>query len=317
MDIHKKKIGEINLLSIIVVTSILLILVIIGSFLDLEISTNLSNQDSLFGKIFESFGQVLGFCMGSVGGAMICAPLFKSQNKKNKIFGAIIALVCFFGFPYFIKGSISGKSGYSWYIGNTLGYFIAVIISTISYFASYYLIDKDVDKKILIKNGLIIILTLVVSVVLINYFLKFLAYRPRYRAMAWDNALLNTKAIGTSYYQNWWNFSFFKTPQWASTLDIPKDYIKSWPSGHTSCAACVLTIPFFTSVIKKPTKLKTNICFYVGVVYTFIVAFARIIIGAHFLSDVAWGYLVTIIVLVIVILLMTNNKKKSEKIESN
>ena len=76
------------------------------------------------------------------------------------------------------------------------------------------------------------------------------------------------------------------------------DYVKSWPSGHTNAASLAMTLPILLSCsLAKDKKYVYGISYGATLFYALVVAYLRIRIGAHYLSDVAWGlFLVTIFI---------------------
>lgn len=72
---------------------------------------------------------------------------------------------------------------------------------------------------------------------------------------------------------------------------------KSFPSGHTSGAAVsylAMLLPFASDKARD----KKVLCFALPFVYTSIVAFTRMMMGAHFLTDVTCGAIITFTVMV-------------------
>lgn len=72
---------------------------------------------------------------------------------------------------------------------------------------------------------------------------------------------------------------------------------KSFPSGHTSGAAVsylAMLLPFASDKARN----KKVLCFALPFVYTSIVAFTRMMMGAHFLTDVTCGAIITFTVMV-------------------
>ena len=64
--------------------------------------------------------------------------------------------------------------------------------------------------------------------------------------------------------------------------------MQSPSSGHTADAALMLCLSFVALTKKKYEKDKAM--FYSGCAFAAVVAFSRIIMGAHFLSDVTFGF---------------------------
>ena len=85
-------------------------------------------------------------------------------------------------------------------------------------------------------------------------------------------------------------------PEVQLLITTPSDL--SFPSGHTGNAACALLLGVLPVICQK-LKGKENLLFFIGVIFTLIVAFSRIIVGAHFLTDVTIGMSVTFLIEVI------------------
>tara|TARA_R110000868_G_scaffold218576_2_gene469263 strand:- start:181675 stop:182685 length:1011 start_codon:yes stop_codon:yes gene_type:complete len=68
---------------------------------------------------------------------------------------------------------------------------------------------------------------------------------------------------------------------------------KSFPSGHVAMAAMLLT-PFFALRRRKPKLAKTILI--TGITYGALVGYGRMLLGAHFFTDVLWGILCVCIV---------------------
>lgn len=67
---------------------------------------------------------------------------------------------------------------------------------------------------------------------------------------------------------------------------------KSFPSGHTAGAGMSYLLMLFPFVFDE-FKDKKQLCFWLPCVYTSIVAFTRLVMGAHYLSDVTVGGIVS------------------------
>ncbi len=71
-----------------------------------------------------------------------------------------------------------------------------------------------------------------------------------------------------------------------------EDAFKSFPSGHT-CAAgttyVLLMVPSLFNFKEKKNYLGIALCWLVPIVYTGLIGLSRIVVGAHYLSDVTFG----------------------------
>ena len=73
-------------------------------------------------------------------------------------------------------------------------------------------------------------------------------------------------------------------------LLIPKEKDFSFPSGHTFSAGVIYSLLSLPYLFKKLDKAWVKAIFYVVCVgYTAIVAISRIMVGAHYMSDVLFG----------------------------
>lgn len=76
----------------------------------------------------------------------------------------------------------------------------------------------------------------------------------------------------------------------ATLVGAAEDTCKSFPSGHTYCAGMSFVLVCLPDLFEsfKKTYLKV-LCWVIPAVYTITVAITRIVVGAHFLSDVLVG----------------------------
>lgn len=302
MKFLERKLGPIKLWWLIAFWCVLAIGIIVGSFADLEISKAIAG-DSFISKVGESFGELFGYAVGPAAGAMILYGLSRKEKALwLKIAGVVIALISIGATTYFAKDNCAGTAGYSWLLPDYAGYIIAGGWSLLVFGITYFVIDRTVDANEVALKGFIIAFAFAFTMALVNFILKKMGYRPRYRAMAWGNDTYGATAMSLNRYQNWWDFNWFHKPEWFksytdlnSTIDehVLSDSIKSWPSGHSTCAAQTLMYPIILSVTGARKDKKYGwITFAVACVYTLFVMLLRILRGAHFLSDVCWGALV-------------------------
>jgi membrane-associated phospholipid phosphatase len=66
---------------------------------------------------------------------------------------------------------------------------------------------------------------------------------------------------------------------------------KSFPSGHTGAASAAILLTGLPCVFESLKKHETRF-FIAGALYTFAVGFSRLVVGAHYLSDIAVGALI-------------------------
>lgn len=124
----------------------------------------------------------------------------------------------------------------------------------------------------------------VIQMLLINI-IKVPWARPRMRMIAVTEG---------AAFQPWWVIGS-NMKETLTAIGVAAEEFKSFPSGHTGCAASLIYIALLPTVCTK-LKGKENQLFWGAVVFAGIVAFSRIIMGAHFLTDVTVGFAVTCLV---------------------
>ena len=110
-----------------------------------------------------------------------------------------------------------------------------------------------------------------------------------------------------SYFTPWWKAgSALKNRLVAE--GVSSDEFRSFPSGHTACAACAMLVALMPTV-SKFFKGKEKRLGLLGCLWTAVVAFSRLRMGAHFLTDVTMAWLVTLGLTVLGVYLFYFNKK--------
>lgn len=240
---------------------------IIGGIWDLQISHVLYHADSLYGKFFEAFAVfpavlIASFC--SMG-------LFVTRKKDGNVKSRILAVFYFFltaGLIY-TASTLPG-----WYLKNWTwtGRALIIVFALAEYKLALYC--KESNEKEFRKAAKIGILLLIFSFLVYNG-AKFIWGRERYRHMV---------KVGTFA-----GFSRWFLPQ---GIAFSNDFM-SFPSGHSANAAIVVWItllpgflPFFRG--------KENFLKVISYGWLVLSMCSRIVIGAHFLSDVTMGAGITL-----------------------
>lgn len=303
-----------------------LIFMVIGTFNDLQITVSLYNPDSLFARLFEGFGAftywsiwgpaftVIFLCRRdlneslSIIGKLIPAvrPVKNTQHKAYKIFNSILKLITTIGF--FVLAVIGWKKLIENVIKNVLFMLGKDNLSQAFYFifcaffaAAAIFICSKIDKSKLRK-----IEALALAGVLFGIFLKIvemlkpITNRVRVREMiAYSNGFLNEDGLSEGRYsplkssmaQNT-DFSAF-TP-WYRMGDDMGIYNRadSFPSGHTSCA-CASFLMYLPALAYERAKRFAPIALLSAAGYIAVVGFTRLIVGAHYLTDVAGAAIIS------------------------
>lgn len=265
---------------------------IFGLFFDLKFSQSIYDKNSIFGMLFASFGELPAWFMVSMGAVMLykIASSYDVQYKKIICNSVAILLVLFSTFMIYYCES-SSWNGFSELTNSVVMIFIAVILQTIFLVIGFLLIKTE-DRNLLWR-GLILFLGVVAVEIALIYGLKILWDRPRYRLIYEGSDFYSVFDL----FQSWWEPGDKLASQVFS--GVPSEQFKSFPSGHTADAATsflIFFLPSFNDKFKK--KISIRIIFVtLALIWTTVVALSRIVYGAHYITDVSFGFIVTIIVI--------------------
>ncbi|WP_430602523.1 hypothetical protein IGJ02_002945 [Enterococcus sp. DIV0724b] len=275
------------------------ILLLIGGIWDNQISQGIMNQGSLFGTFFQNYGLIFpGIIL------FMSTQIFIYYAKKSNL-------------PNFGKGSI---------------YFIAIIaglyqiwqmIKIMLFYTVTSLNNRQNNQPIGAANNdgggamsfpnwffpalvILSLFTFAVGCMLCNRWLK-----GKNQQELNGLVLIGLGAIVTVYAANtivdvmktlWGRFRPYELQSnWAEytswwSINGANGH-KSFPSGHSEQAWLALYLPLFVDPLKKK---KRQIMVILASVFGCFVAFSRVRIGAHFLSDVTVGSVIAIFVIYVV-----------------
>lgn len=244
-----------------IVAIILVGLLLFGTFYDLEISKKIVTEPNPFNIFFESFGWIVGY---SFVPFLTCLFFFKRTKSRP------------LAYLYLIIGNIIGILGYTLTLKNGIDYLveknvmkeiniflialIGLILTLITYFIGYYN-RRHYNKMVALTFiTLALFITYLIGVELI---LKPLFSRTRFDDM---NGVYDS-------FTNWY---------------IRGNGGSSFPSGHTALSAIILFICCLPDIFKN-MKINKKVLYIISLLYIALMAFARIQIGRHFLSDVVFS----------------------------
>ena len=256
------------------------ILAIIFGFTDLEISKTIVNADSLWGKIGKEYAHIPAYTLISISIAILMGGYFEDL-KQQKIIGVLISLFVMKFISEF-KKLIYPKDIYLYFDFYII---LGLIIFSILTFKKDWKEYTTISIVILL---LIAILTLSVDIT------KVLCGRVRFVDLNSD----------FSNYTPW-----FLPPG-------PDPYNASFPSGHT--AQGWILLPLLILIKDRGWKDPIKIIVTILVIgWGLFVAISRVIIGAHYASDVLFssGAAALITILLYKWFYLDNQKKKLRKDE--
>lgn len=251
---------------------------LIGTFYDLAINDLLYARSSLFPNFFKLTGEMpMTILMVS------CSLNIIRLNKSNLKWLALVPLLVFSissGFTvlkYFeiVNLPLSIALSFSYYI---LGYLFHVFM-------------RKFDKEKILKFSYFAIIAVVLSLISMSL-MKSIWGRQRYFSLLAKGSFDN--------------FTKWYLPQGFS----PGDEFRSFPSGHSASAATMLSLLFLPK--KTPKKILFN---SFAIAWPLLVMTSRILDGAHYISDVSAGMLVSLSA-ILVSQIIINKIYKEDKINA-
>lgn len=271
-------------------------LLITATFTDLQVSQILTKgtlapgkflADGLFGVVFECIGTtapyvvgvfsleimfvyVLRFMKNPVGKTVLCCLLEAGAFAAYYVLALDILNYNFrhYGLegtpkPAFVRVELA---------------FVAAFIVLLVTFAVNSLSDESIRR--LIRTAFAVLVAIAVSSLTVEY-LKHPFGRPRFRAMNYANDF--------SYYTRWYVLNGQPDKEWMKETFSSTDACKSFPSGHTQSAAMAFCIVMLKDAFGITSKKKAALLWCSATLWTGLVALSRIMVGAHFFSDVLVG----------------------------
>lgn len=255
------------------IAAILCLCLLTGTFLDYQISSALFNPSSLFGRFVEAAGELPFEVTASIAGVMLvrCAGDGCKGSKGLAVLGVLIN-VCLVG--YEVLGSL--------HVGGKLvaAQLVLTFALTIAGNVVAYRTTHDAAPQELKRWALMVLVVWVIQATILNVIVKPLWSRPRMRVIEVTPGL---------NFQPWWVIG--NPDKWSYiAAGVIKDGFKSFASGHTAHAAIGLMLAGLPAAAFTEKPSRRRVVFWAAAVVAALVAFGRIVIGAHFLTDVSCGF---------------------------
>lgn len=238
------------------------ILAIIFGRYDLAISKALVNQSSTWARTLEWLGVFIESILFTYGGVILNVYYLRMTSIPCQCIRVIMSLLCIvYGQWNFTMIALKFKDQRT---------FVLAIIFIIG-MCLLYLITAKMNKKHLCKMKEIAITTIVLVVIattIVNI-IKTEWGRTRFRDM------VNPDLEFTPWY-------------------LPQGFTgnRSFPSGHTTQASMLIAITMFAGICKN--NFCKTMCYVLPIVSILVMACSRVILGAHFCSDVLFAMIITI-----------------------
>lgn len=258
------------------------ILVVLGVFFDLKLSTAIACSTNEIALGMSAVGIMIGYCALSIVSGGYFSEAIKKETKiflKVIYFIASIAIliitILYAGREFF------GENGFYGAMPVWFGYIISFPFMFFSAFLGFYLFKKsDLNKKWLLLT--LFAISAIIIILIGNNLLKPLMSRPRFRIL---------DEYGIPFYNMWERC--FNSKELMAEFGISKEEFKSFPSVHVLVTAFLPCIMVFLPFIDKKYEKVQVPLFYLGLVWTLYTGYNRILAGAHFLTDVGFGMIIT------------------------
>ena len=255
------------------VLGVIAVLLAIGGVFDLTIANNVYQPDNLVARILECAGYLPPFLFV---GAMFAVFFFrvKEEDEKRtlkKVATVVCTALVYIAFGFMMSGEILSVLWQKVLVG--VGSTILLTPLTLLFFRRRN--DEEL-KRFEIFLVFATIVCVISSLFTVNV-IKFLWGRARYREMMADGDVF---------------FEAF-TP-WFKPNGLTLHGHHSFPSGHTCAATNMLVLCALDEVFPSANGKKKAINIVVAM-WIFIIAYSRLVLGAHFLSDVTAGFTIGLV----------------------
>ena len=256
--------------------------VIIGSFLDYQISSAIASATSVVGLTISVIGPTIGFSGLAFVGGGFAALAMKQKKLWIKICFFVLAVIAVFVTVYYAGREYFGINGFYQKAPDIVGMIIAAVCACGAEVGGYYVFKDCEDKNAWIPFICVYAVLLIVLIAAIPI-LKDNMHRPRFR----------TVVQGIVPFHNWYQ-KCSNYQDYINAYGYGGDEFKSFPSGHTGEASILIVIAAFAPLANEKIK-KYQLPLFIGAcAFVVVVALGRIMAAAHYLSDVSMGATLTL-----------------------
>ena len=270
-------------------------LLLTATFTDLQVSQILTKgtlpagqyyATGVFGVVFECIGTSPELLLCGICTSMLTVSILRLWKKGPArtllVIVGVAAVVGFYLWEFYdlfhyVCRHVPGDQSVPPFLWG-IAAFLALFCGTLSLFAVNGFSDETLRKLprfAIVTMGAILVAMLLVQVI------KNPVGRMRYRAM---------NVIGDfNGYTRWYVAGGQPDKEWMRATFGPSDAFKSFPSGHTRAAAATFYLIALADVIGVKNRRRRALLWCFAILFTAAVAVSRIMVGAHFFSDVVVG----------------------------
>ena len=274
---------------LIIALSVAIVGIVLGSLFDFQISSAIASPTNVFALTISAIGPTIGFAgVAVMGGGFIALAVKGKYPLGLKILFYVLAACCYGVAIYYPAGEYFGINGFYGFAPKWVGYLIVVLPEAAAMVGGYFLFKDFQNDKLWIVFCIIVGL-LLLALLLIVPRLKDTMHRPRYRLVS----------KGDVAFKKWWMPTKNYKDLMAQYGIESSDDFKSYPSGHTAETSILLVVSTFFPMAHQKFKKYQMPMFYASCGMVLLVALARILAAAHYLSDVSTGATIILVLLVI------------------
>ena len=283
----------------------LVALLVVGTFADYQIAQAVYAPDNplvVFVSTLGLFPMAYPACF--LLGVLMQRSLASQKTPLLRVVGAVLCVVLAMLFGALItRAVLSVRDGFGGMVGGELptlarmgiGVVVGAVLCALGFGAG-----KANDAKDLARRVLVVVVVLVASYVVVEIVKNFMA-RPRPRVL-----FAGYEGIAFSpWYQKSSGAEGFM-----AAFGLEKDAFKSFPSGHSVQAAAFLLSFYGLSLVYPGLRDKLGIALVVAIVFALTVMACRMILGAHFLTDVSVGALVSVAAFLVMLTLQERRSRR-------
>jgi len=309
-QLTKKKLFIIFGITVAILLSLLIFAAINNGYYDLLVSKSLvvlnpgeRYSDSTFGKFYEIFGEIPIYLI--IVFSFLMFERVVRILKINKTLVLIIRIILFIGSFMFGVFAFHRMIKYSYQVHFkdsddiwckmfslsllvTIPFSIGLIVLFSYIVKRLDLEPKQVFRYIFVAGFSILLAYLSVTV------LKGIVQRNRYRALMFlDNGSFEM-------FTPWFKMGGKRM----DVIGAISDDFKSYPSGHTQSACSLIAMILFPVYFPKFNKKNIKeLCVIIPFLHISLTMFGRVVMGAHYISDVTMAALISVIYFLIFILI--------------
>lgn len=286
-------------------------LLVTATFTDLQVSKILTSSalapgeyytNNFFGAVFESVGSAPVYLMIAFSVQILFWNVYRFWKKQPFKTLLLIVGVCgnvgaYFAFFKESLGYILQHVNAEEFKGaeflTGVALMLAIMLAFFGIFASKNFSDESLKK--LLNVAFAIIATAIVANVVVAI-VKIPVGRMRYRAM---NTEGGQSIGGFQNFTRWYVANGQRDKAEMLELFGTTDACKSFPSGHTCAAGMCYGLIMLIDALNIKSKGKKYALWIGTIAFTGIVAVSRIVVGAHFFSDVLMGGTISFVCMII------------------